>query len=247
MTEKFNIGLLSTINSFILPWQIKEILKQNLFNIFVICDSKIMSEKDRNIWLDRTNGELDNISVGGIQIFDFEDHKIPFYFVNNHNSENTFKLIKFLSLDILFNAGTPRKLNKHILNSTTHGVLNVHPGILPKYRGCSAVEWAIYNDDKVGNTAHFMTEGYDEGNIIDIEWYKFPKNINYSNIRVKVYKEGFIFAGKSLKKIKENNMIPSDGLRQDETKANYWKPIPTNKFEVVKEKIKNNNFLYQKI
>ena len=98
-----------------------------------------------------------------------EEERIPFYFVGNHNDDKTLRLINSLSVNVLLNAGTPRKLKPNIFDNVEHGCINVHPGLSPFYRGCSAVEWALFNDDKIGNTAHFMTEGYDEGNIIASE------------------------------------------------------------------------------
>ena len=125
--------------------------------------------------------------------------------------------------------------------------MNVHPGILPEYRGCSAVEWAIFNDDKVGNTAHFMTEGYDEGPIIQSEWYEFPKDADYKSIRVRVYRDGCVLAGKALRVIRDSKMTPCDGVAQDESKARYWDPIPEDKFNNVLRIIENGEFLYQRM
>ena len=47
-----------------------------------------------------------------------------------------------------------------IIDSLKYGILNVHPGILPKYKGRTCVEWSIFNDDKVG-IAVGVTKGLD--------------------------------------------------------------------------------------
>mgnify|MGYP001156850590 FL=1 len=247
MKTKFNIGLLSTIDNPLLPFFIHGILAQDLKDITVICDSKTISKKDKKIWLQRTNGALGKFEGGfNNSIYEINQTRVPFYFVNNHNDESTEGLIYHLSLDVLVNAGTPRKLSKSILKSVKYGVINIHPGILPKYRGCSAVEWAIFNNEKVGNTAHFMTEGYDEGPIIISEWYEFPLDVDYKSIRIKVYREGCILAGKVLRLIKEKNMTPSDVKPQDEKNAFYWDPIPDSKFKKVIEIIDSRKYLYQR-
>ena len=76
-------------------------------------------------------------------------------------------------VDCFLNAGTQRKLSKDFLAIASNGIINIHPGILPDYRGCSCVEWALLNNDMIGNTAHFMDLNYDTGPIIEIEKYTF--------------------------------------------------------------------------
>ncbi len=247
MNDKFRVGLLSTIDNPLLPFFITGILAQGIKDIVVVCDSKTISEKDKRIRLERTDGAFEKIDNGDANIYSIIDPRIPFYFVTNHNDQSTEELINHLSIDALLNAGTPRKLSKRILTSVKHGVLNVHPGILPQYRGCSAVEWAIFNNDKVGNTAHFMTKGYDEGPIIHSEWYEFPTDADYISIRVRVYRDGCVLAGKALRSIKENKMTPSDGIPQDESNAHYWDPIPNEKFEEVLRIVEKGKFLYQRL
>ena len=52
------------------------------------------------------------------------------------------------------------------------GVINLHPSLLPKYRGRAPVNWAILNGEKeLGLSAHFVDEGMDTGPII--EQYRF--------------------------------------------------------------------------
>ena len=51
-----------------------------------------------------------------------------------------------------------------------HGFINVHPGVLPEYRGTGNL-WAVVRRDwgRVGCTVHWMTERIDVGRIIAIE------------------------------------------------------------------------------
>ncbi len=56
---------------------------------------------------------------------------------------------------------------KHILEAPTHGILNVHTSLLPKYRGASPVQSAIMNGEKeTGITIMKMDEGLDTGPIL---------------------------------------------------------------------------------
>jgi len=243
--DDVRFGFLSTIDAPLLPFLLASALTHGLRSICVICDSKLQSDKDKRIWQERTGGAFDHVDGRRASIYALAKQRIPFYFVENHNDDDSFALIKALKLGCLLNAGTPRRLSAKVLDSVKHGVVNVHPGLLPKYRGASAVEWAIYNDDRVGNTAHFMSEGYDAGPIITSEWYEFQKEGDYQSIRTKVYRDGVVLAGKVLAKIQQTKMTPQNGIAQDETSARFWKPIPDDKMAVVLKKIEAQAFAYQ--
>jgi len=236
-TSQINIGFLTTIDSPLLPFYIAAAKTYSVKNIFILCDFKNVSDKDKRIWLERTGGDFSRVDNGNVNIYAFTKEHIPFYFVDNHNSDDCFSLLQSLNIKCLFNAGTPRKISNRLIEAMPNGILNVHPGLLPQYRGCSAVEWAIYNDEKIGNTAHFMSEGYDTGPIIHSEWYEFPTDSDYQSIRVRVYRDGCVLAGKVLALIQNENLMPKDALKQDESDANYWDPIPDDKMSVVLKKI----------
>jgi len=54
-----------------------------------------------------------------------------------------------------------------ILDLPRHGCLNVHPSLLPKYRGAAPIQWAIANGDtKTGVTIMKMDVGLDTGSIV---------------------------------------------------------------------------------
>jgi len=245
-TKQLIFGLLSTIDNPLLPFFIEGIASQGLKNIVVILDSKVRTKVQNKIWHDRTGGNFNGGEGHKINIYNLSSLRIPFFFVENHNDQNCLDLISNNKIDCLLNAGTPRKISKKILDCVLHGVVNIHPGVLPQYRGCTAVEWAILNDDKVGNTAHFMDEGYDTGNLILSECYEFPEDASYESIRIKVYKAGCLFAGKALKRINDKKMTPKDGLVQLNDDAKYRKPIPDEDFRVMLKKIESGMYLYQK-
>src|SRR5215212_8517635 len=55
----------------------------------------------------------------------------------------------------------------NILSHPAKYAINFHGSLLPKYRGRTPHVWAIINNEKeTGVTAHLMTEGCDEGDIV---------------------------------------------------------------------------------
>jgi len=85
----------------------------------------------------------------------------------NLNSESLIERISKIKPDIIFCIGGTQILPKKLLHIPPKGCVNIHPALLPKYRGRYSIPHAIFNGDKqIGATVHFMDEGMDKGPII---------------------------------------------------------------------------------
>ena len=122
--------------------------------------------------------------------------------------------------------------------------MNCHPGLLPKYRGCTSVEWAIYNDDQVGNTVHLMTEGIDEGPVLIKEGLSFTKNENYYDIRIKVFNAGARLMAEAVFGLQTGKITIDDFETQ--SNGNYYNVIEDNKMTCIHRKLNNGKYKYQK-
>ena len=239
MTIAKKVGILSTIDSPLLGYFIKSLTDLDCKINAVILDSSTSPKKELKIHSERTANKMPPLSI-----YDFEKLKVPFYFVKNHNSNFSLNLIKSLNLNLLINAGTPRILNKKILSSVDIGILNCHPGLLPKYRGCTCVEWAIYNDDQIGNTVHLMTERVDDGVILKQELLNFSKLNSYEDIRVKVYKSGLKLLSKTTRDLlQKKNKINHYVSRK---KGKFYPIIDKKRMKIVINKINKGNYAFQK-
>jgi len=238
-------GFLSTVDSPLLPFCISAAQQSGVENIIVICDSKTEDDKSRKIWKERTGTAFDAKGEMPAGIYRLDSKPVPFYFVESHNSKKFQNLVEVLNISCLLNVYTPRKISSDLIRLMRNGIVNIHPGVLPEYRGCTAVEWAILNDEKVGNTAHFMDEGYDTGPIIRSETYEFSLGDDYQSIRTQVYKSGCILAGQVLASIQDSDLRPRDAKVQNHDKAKYWRPIPDDKMQTMLRKLKSNTYKYQ--
>ena len=65
----------------------------------------------------------------------------------------------------------------HILNIVPLGTINLHPSLLPKYRGRAPINWAILEGEtNLGLTAHYVNEGMDSGDIIEQQRFEISTN-----------------------------------------------------------------------
>ena len=75
--------------------------------------------------------------------------------------------IKKLDVDAAVVCSFNYKIPRALLNATKDGFINVHPSMLPKYRGGNPYSRVIMNGEtETGVTIHFMDESFDTGDII---------------------------------------------------------------------------------
>jgi methionyl-tRNA formyltransferase len=106
------------------------------------------------------------------------------YIVDDFNGEQCASLLRQLNPDVIVLGGS-RIIRKNIISIPKIGILNAHPGLLPKYRGVDVIPWAVYNGDEVGVTVHFIDEGVDTGRIIMQEVIKLDEKETISTLRNK--------------------------------------------------------------
>ena len=95
---------------------------------------------------------------------------IPTYSWKNVSEleDEVLKLIIKYNVKLLVLAGYMRLLSKNFVNSLpSKFIINVHPSLLPKYKGMNAIQQAIDDcAEYTGVTIHYVDEGMDSGSII---------------------------------------------------------------------------------
>ena len=72
------------------------------------------------------------------------------------------KILKINRIELICLAGFMRILSKKFINNFKNKIINIHPSLLPKYKGLNTHERAIKNKDKYsGCTVHFVNEKLD--------------------------------------------------------------------------------------
>jgi methionyl-tRNA formyltransferase len=99
------------------------------------------------------------------------------------DSVNQFEDIKRIKPDLIIVANFGQILPQEILDIPQYGCLNVHPSLLPKYRGASPVQSAVLNGEaKTGVTIIFMDAQIDHGPILAQKETIIGPNETYSQL-----------------------------------------------------------------
>ena len=94
-----------------------------------------------------------------------EKFGIPHCYVNANDEEKMVELFRVWRVDYIVLAGYMRIIKNP--SAFPCPLINVHPSLLPKYKGLHAVEQALESGDKVtGCTVHYVNEELDGGEII---------------------------------------------------------------------------------
>ena len=105
--------------------------------------------------------------------------------------------IKFICL-----AGFMKILSKNFIKKFKGKIINIHPSLLPKYKGLNTHKKAIINNDKfTGCSVHYVTAKVDSGKIIMKKKVKIKKGDTITSLTKKVLKKEHLLYPAAIKKI----------------------------------------------
>ena len=109
---------------------------------------------------------------------------------NRRSFENhSLKLLKKYKIDLICLAGFMKILSGNFIKKFKKPVLNIHPSLLPKYKGLNTHYRAIKNKDKYsGATVHVVDKKLDSGRIIMQKSVIILKSDNETSLKKKVLK-----------------------------------------------------------
>jgi len=128
--------------------------------------------------------------------------------------------VKALKPDLLVLAFVTDFVPEEMIRLSTRGGINYHPSLLPKYRGGSAINWAVISGEtETGVTVHAIDAGVDTGPIILQEKVPIaPDDTVKSLYFEKLYPLGLKLLPQAVRLIREGKARP---VPQDVSRASY--------------------------
>lgn len=101
--------------------------------------------------------------------------------------ENVIPWLKQQQPDVIAVVAYGGFVPKAIRDLTMYGCVNLHPSLLPKYRGAAPMQWTLINGDTLtGNTTIILSKGWDDGDIIFQEIEAVRKDDSYDTLSVRL-------------------------------------------------------------
>ncbi len=107
---------------------------------------------------------------------------------NFKDIDSVINIINGINPDFIFLAGFMKILPEKFIDAFPNKIINVHPSLLPKYKGLHAVEQALeQNEKEIGATIHYVDKDVDTGEIIMQESFNI-ENLDLDEIYEKLHK-----------------------------------------------------------
>ena len=133
-----------------------------------------------------------NINAKGLKLA--KKYYIPFKFFSSKNKKtferNCLYEIKKRRIKFLCLAGFMKVLSNNFIRAFGHKIVNIHPSLLPKYKGLNTHERVLKNKEKYsGCTVHLVSSKVDSGKIILQKKTLIDKNETENSLRTKILKQ----------------------------------------------------------
>lgn len=117
--------------------------------------------------------------------------QVPLLRAKKINSSEVYDAVKLVQPDLCVISHFERLIMEPILSVPQLGFINLHPSLLPNYRGMAPQHWPIINGDKeAGITVHYVDEGTDTGDIIVQRKFPLTDDMYVSDLQ-KVWMEHY--------------------------------------------------------
>ena len=133
-------------------------------------------------------------------------YKINKKIVNYSNIRSAEKNIlielKKKDINLICLAGFMKVLTKNFIRNFKGKILNIHPSLLPKYKGINTHQRVLDNKEKFsGCTVHFVNSKLDSGKIILQKKVRILKTDNSKKLEKRILKQEHLLYPKALKKV----------------------------------------------
>lgn len=150
-----------------------------------------------------------------------KEYEIEIQFPENVNSPHFIEMLAAESINLIILSGFNKILKKEILDYPKNGVINLHGGRLPQYRGAAPINWQLINGEKqLGFTIMFADEGIDTGKIIKEQLFDVEENTTAGEVVQKSIEWFPKALVEVVNELEANGQITS--FKQDESLAQYY-------------------------
>ena len=133
-----------------------------------------------------------------------KNNKIKFKIINSKKMINfeskTLIILKKNNIKLICLAGFMKVLSDKFIKDFKYKILNIHPSLLPKYKGLNTHKRVLKNKEKFsGCTVHYVTNKLDSGRVILQKKVRIIKADNEKTLRKKILKIEHLLYPKAIK------------------------------------------------
>jgi methionyl-tRNA formyltransferase len=131
---------------------------------------------------DRPRGRGQSFAPSPVKVA-AQQYLLPIFQPEKVRSPESLDTFQNLSTDLIVVAAFGQILPQTMIEIPTMGCINVHPSLLPKYRGAAPINWSlIRGETKTGVTIMMMDEGLDTGDILTQEEITLEPDVTFGGL-----------------------------------------------------------------
>ena len=154
------------------------------------------------------------------------ERDIPVFLSDDVNADPALAFIRQCQPDLLVSAYFSQILKPAILRESAYGVLNIHPGWLPAYRGAMAYFWVLHNgSERGGVSVHWIDEGIDTGEILERRGFPIPEKATQETVLTLTAVIGVRLLRRVIRRLQRGDTARNANLETGDASGDYY-PMP---------------------
>ena len=133
---------------------------------------------------------------------------IPHTQISSKKEELIIDIMKAWNVDLIVLAGWMRIVSPQLINTFPRRIINLHPSLLPKYKGLNAIQQAIDSGDSLtGVSIHYVNEELDSGEIIIQEEVPILPDDSLESLTKAIQRKEYYLLPKAIEHVKHEVQI----------------------------------------
>lgn len=134
----------------------------------------------------------------------------------NFRDEKDVADFKALNADLAVVAAYGMLLPDSILNAPAHGCVNIHPSLLPRWRGTSPIQFALWEGDaETGVCLMKLVRKMDAGPIVECRRRPVLPDATYESLSAQLWDDGAALVGAALDRLAQSGAIPATAQAEE--------------------------------
>ena len=133
---------------------------------------------------------------------------IPHTQISSKQEDTIIQIMQAWKVDLIVLAGWMRIISPKLIDAFPNRIINLHPSMLPKYKGLHAIERALESgDDITGVSVHYVNEELDGGEIILQEEVPILPKDDLESLTKAIQRKEYYLLPKAINVVKEKNYL----------------------------------------
>lgn len=151
------------------------------------------------------------------------ENNLPVATPKSVNTDEFLEKLKALDLDFIVVVAFGQLIGEGLLNEYKDRIINLHPSLLPKYRGAAPIQFTLLNGDKItAPTTMLIEKAMDAGDILMQEKMEVEEDDDFLTLSEKLTEKGAFAVRDTLLNFDE---IYKNRIKQDDSKATFTTKI----------------------